>query len=70
LKTLNEWKKNSINEETQFDVISVNVPLLIRLLEWAREDAKTDMQLHELVERALDKKTVLTMADYERLIGK
>ena len=28
------------------DIISVDVPLFIRLLEYAREDAKTDMDLH------------------------
>jgi hypothetical protein len=28
------------------DTITVDVPLFIRLLEYAREDAKTDMDLH------------------------
>ena len=50
--------------------ISVDVELMIRLLEWARETARTDVELHQLVEH-LDflggGRRVLTMADYVRL---
>ena len=31
--------------------IQLTAPLLIRILEWAREEAKTDIALHEAVER-------------------
>jgi hypothetical protein len=34
--------------------IQLTAPLLIRILEWAREDAKTDIALHEAVERIVD----------------
>ena len=49
------------------DTITLDIPFLIRLLEYAREDAKTDMALHKVVERLIDirKKGVLTMADYK-----
>lgn len=53
------------------DVIRVDVPLLIRLLEYAREDAKTDMDLHFFTENLIKKSTegrVLTMADYDSLL--
>jgi hypothetical protein len=30
------------------DIIKLDIPLLIRLLEYAREDAKTDMDLHNV----------------------
>ena len=53
------------------DVVSVDVPLLIRLLEFAREDAKTDMDLHVFTENLIKKSTegrTLTMADYESLL--
>lgn len=33
--------------------LEVSVPLLIRCLEWAREEAKTDVQVHEFVERMI-----------------
>ena len=54
------------------DTISVDVPLFIRLLEYAREDAQTDMDLHDVAENiislAASGKT-LTMADYDSIIG-
>lgn len=33
------------------DKITVDVPLFIRLLEYAREDAQTDMDLHNVAEK-------------------
>ena len=54
------------------DTITVDVPLFIRLLEYAREDAQTDMDLHDLADRAiklgLEGKT-LSMKDYDALMG-
>jgi hypothetical protein len=52
------------------DVITLNVPLLIRLLEFAREDAKNDQDLHWVAERLIQHSTegkVLTMQDYKAL---
>ena len=47
----------------------MDVPLLIRVFELVREDVKTDMDLHNLVERMLSikDKGVLTMDDYETI---
>lgn len=54
------------------DIITVDVPLFIRLLEYAREDAQTDMDLHNVSENAislaLSGKT-LTMDDYSSIVG-
>lgn len=53
------------------DTVTVNIPLLIRLLEYSREDAKTDMDLHIVAENMLTASEggkVLTMADYESLL--
>jgi hypothetical protein len=54
------------------DIIKVDVPLFIRLLEYAREDAKTDMDLHDVAENiislSMSGKT-LTMDDYNAIIG-
>jgi hypothetical protein len=54
------------------DVVHVDVPLLIRLLEFAKEDADTDMQLHKLVENALELQRqgveLLGMDNYAALI--
>jgi hypothetical protein len=54
------------------DKITLDVPLFIRLLEYAREDAKTDMDLHNVTEKAISaSKTgkTLTMADYDSLVA-
>jgi hypothetical protein len=53
------------------DSITVDVPLFIRLLEYAREDAKTDMDLHNVAEKALALSTTgetLTMAQYDEIV--
>ena len=54
------------------DTITVDVPLFIRLLEYAREDAQTDMDLHDVAEKiislAASGKT-LTMDDYSSIVG-
>lgn len=34
------------------EVISLNIPLFIRLMEFAREEAKNDLILHKIAERA------------------
>jgi hypothetical protein len=49
------------------DHVTFDIPLLIRLFELVREDVKTDVDLHNLVERILSMKNqgVLTMQDYE-----
>lgn len=55
------------------DVVSVDVPLLIRLLEYAREDAQADMDLHDVAERLIalsEKGRVLSMQDYEDIVAK
>lgn len=49
------------------DVVSLNIPLLIRMLEHAREDIKSDADLHRVIEKLIkirDKGT-LTMDDYD-----
>jgi hypothetical protein len=48
------------------DTVTLDIPLLIRTLELAREDIKSDAELHEMVERLLDlkNKPELTMDDY------
>jgi hypothetical protein len=54
------------------DKITLDVPLFIRLLEYAREDAKTDMDLHNVAEKAIaasETGKTLTMADYDGLVA-
>lgn len=49
--------------------IRMTVPLFIRLLEYAREDAKSDIDLHNVAERACEKTEVLDMDEYGYLVG-
>jgi hypothetical protein len=54
------------------DKITVDVPLFIRLLEYARENAKTDIDLHNVAEKAISASETgktLTMADYDSLVA-
>ena len=53
------------------DKITVDVPLFIRLLEYAREDAKTDMDLHKVTENILalsEEGSTLTMDQYDKIV--
>lgn len=53
------------------DVIKMDVPLFIRMLEFAREDAKSDEDLHFVTTNAVEKsknKNHLNMDDYNELI--
>jgi hypothetical protein len=59
-------------ENNPEDKITMDVPLFIRMLEYAREDASTDVDLHDVAEKAIglsSEDKVLTMADYEFIIG-
>jgi hypothetical protein len=53
------------------DHVSLDIPLLIRLFELMREGVKSDVDLHNIVERILAMKShgVLTMAEYEKIAG-
>ena len=53
------------------DKLTLDVPLFIRLLEYAKEDAKTDVDLHKATENALalsETGKTLTMADYDTIV--
>lgn len=59
-------------EKNPEDVIKLDIPLLIRMLEYAREDAKTDMDLHFVAENMIElskAERVLTMEDYESIVS-
>jgi hypothetical protein len=53
------------------DKITLDVPLFIRLLEYAREDAKTDMDLHTVTENIVslsETGKTLTMDQYDEIV--
>ena len=54
------------------DTIKLDVPLFIRLLEYAREDAKDDMELHRVAENVIELARygeTLGMIDYLNILG-
>ena len=59
--------------ENPTDVISMDVPLFLRLLEWAKEDAQEDVELHDVAERAVkimqNNTEFLTMDEYDEIIN-
>lgn len=65
--------KTTIEEIVEENVICIDVPLMIRLLEWAREEAGSDEALHVLATYMHDASIAgdcLTMAHYNGLIPK
>lgn len=75
-----EWvDSNELNEEVgadgeenPIDSITMDVPLFIRMLEFAREDASTDMDLHDVAEKATALSAegeILSMDNYEDIVG-
>jgi hypothetical protein len=63
---------NEAKEEDSVDTITMDIPLFLRMLEYAREDAKQDLDLHDVTEKAnkLGKERgILQMDDYEEIVG-
>jgi hypothetical protein len=67
--------KSSMNEaksEDKVDTITMDIPLFLRMLEYAREDASQDLDLHDVTEKAnkLGKERgILQIDDYEEIVG-
>lgn len=69
-----EPAESTINEEegSKEEVVAITVPLLIRMLEWSRESAGEDIQLHKLVEAMVAQfngSDPLNSDDYESIIS-
>jgi len=72
LKSFVKSSMNEAKEEDAVDTITMDVPLFIRMLEYAREDASQDIDLHDVTEKAnkLGKERgILSMEDYEEIVG-
>jgi hypothetical protein len=69
LKKIQEFFSKPVNDP--IDSIKMDVPLFLRSLEYAKEDAKDDMDLHDFTEKAIKgtkQKGTLSMADYDNLV--
>jgi hypothetical protein len=67
----NEEKKPVKEEADAKDTVTMDIPLLIRVLEYAREDAKTDMDLHKVVENLINMRGegALSMDMYNKIVA-
>jgi hypothetical protein len=53
------------------DTVTMDVPMLLRVMEFAREDAKTDLDLHDVAEKLVNLSSngnTLTMKDYDQVV--
>lgn len=66
---------NFINKESEndaVDIIAVDVPLLIRIMELSREDIKSDEMLHKVAQEIINlskTKDFLSMEDYANIVS-
>jgi hypothetical protein len=67
-----ESPMNEAKKEDAVDTITMDIPLFLRMLEYSREDASQDMDLHDVTEKSnlLGKERgILSMEDYEEIVG-
>jgi hypothetical protein len=67
-----DYMMNENEEGDVVDTVTLDIPLFIRMLEYAKEDAQTDMDLHDAAEKAIalnKSKEMLSMEDYNTIIG-
>jgi hypothetical protein len=72
LKGVVKSTMNEAKEEDKVDTITMDVPLFIRILEYSREDAAEDMDLHDVTEKAISlgkERGILQMEDYDEIVG-
>jgi len=72
-RTITIIDKSSLTSATdKIDVIKVDVPLMIRLFEYVKEEGISDVEIHKLTERLIEhsKKYIVTMECYDDIIAK
>ena len=68
-----KWKKDHMLESVdEKDMVCFDIPLLIRVLEFTREEMKTDIELHNMVERLINMRhdVPLDMSHYDDITEK
>lgn len=68
----NSYRKAFGEEANPTDKISMDIPLFLRMLEYAKEDAKTDMDLHQVTARAIElmqQHDYLCMDNYDTIVN-
>ena len=68
-----KWKKDHMYEETdEKDMVCFDIPLLIRVLEFTREEMSSDIELHNMVERLINMRhdVPMDMTHYDEITQK
>lgn len=64
--------RKPVEDKDPIDIVKMDIPLLIRMMEFAKEDAKTDMDLHVAAENMIElskEDRVLDMSDYSSIVS-
>jgi len=72
LDKIKEFFSQPIPGEDAIDTISMDIPLFLRMLEYAKEDAQEDVDLHDVTQRATElskTKPFLSMEDYNEIVA-
>jgi hypothetical protein len=72
LKKVQEFFSQPMPGQDAIDTISMDIPLFLRMLEYAKEDAQEDVDLHDVTQRATElskMKAFLSMEDYNEIVA-
>jgi hypothetical protein len=72
LKKVQEFFSQPMPDQDAIDTISMDIPLFLRILEYAKEDAQEDVDLHDVTQRATElskAKPFLSMEDYNEIVA-
>jgi hypothetical protein len=72
LKKIQEFFSQPMPGQDAIDTISMDIPLFLRMLEYAKEDAQEDVDLHDVTQRATElskMKPFLSMGDYNEIVA-
>lgn len=58
----------ALGESVSDSTVKMSMPLFIRLMEWAFEECKDDVQIHKLAENLSEISSVADMEDYPKLV--
>jgi hypothetical protein len=58
------------DDENGTDTVTLDIPVLIRFLEWAKEEAKDDVAIHQVAAKLIKMQgKTISMQDYKNVIG-
>lgn len=71
-KTDNHSRKYQREEIDPVDTVTLDIPLLLRIMEYSKEDAQDDMALHDVTQRLIElskKVDVINMDHYDAIVS-